>query len=85
MGEPNSQQQEALDELKDWIIGRKSGLKDVGLDDDLIDTRLVDSVGFVEYIMLIEEVGDCEIAVDAGVIEKVRTLRGVLNHFLVDI
>ena len=82
MEEPNSQQQEALDELKDWIISRKKGLADVGLDDDLIETRLVDSVGFVEYIMLIEEVGDCEITVDATVIEKVRTLRGVLEHFL---
>jgi acyl carrier protein len=72
----------SIDAIKEWIISRNEGRQDVGADEDLIDCRLVDSLSFVEFIFLIEEVSGEEIDVDKLDLNDVRTLAAIKKRFL---
>ena len=71
-----------LNRVKAWILTRApAGQTEVALDVDLIETGLVSSVFFTEYVLVIEEIIGTEIEIDETIVDRVRTLRGVAQHF----
>jgi acyl carrier protein len=71
-----------INEVKQWLLAKKKYLPDIPLDLDLIENDIVDSLSFVEYVLVIEEVSGREVVVDDGVLDKVRTLERVQSHFM---
>ncbi|MEU8550913.1 acyl carrier protein [Streptomyces roseoverticillatus] len=45
----------ALQAVREFILGRNPGLGELPDDLDLIDSRAINSLGFVEFIFLLEE------------------------------
>lgn len=70
-----------LNRVKEWILAKAPGRTDIELDVDVIETGLVNSVSFTEYVLIIEELCGEEIEINETIVEKVRTLRGVLENF----
>ncbi len=71
-----------LNRVKEWILTKvPAGHPDVALDMDLIESGLVNSVFFTEYVLVIEELAGSEIEIDESIVDKVRTLRGVSENF----
>lgn len=70
-----------LNRVKEWILTKAPGRTDIELDVDVIETGLVNSVSFTEYVLIIEELSGAEIEIDETIVEKVRTLRGVVENF----
>jgi acyl carrier protein len=68
--------------IRSWLMARKPELTEIGLDDDLIDTRVIDSLGFVEFVMFIEELVGCDIMITDSNVAALRTLRGIHDQVL---
>jgi acyl carrier protein len=51
------------------------------LDHDLIESRILDSLGFVEFILLIEEHSGREISIDSVSKEDFRTIDSIRKRF----
>lgn len=71
-----------IDQIKEWIVAKHEDRTDIGADEDLIDNRLVDSLSFVEFVFLIQEVSGVEIDTDDLDISDVRTLAAIQKCFL---
>lgn len=71
-----------IDQIKEWILAKHENRTDVGADEDLVDNRLVDSLSFVEFVFLIQEVSGVEIDMDTLNISDVRTLAAIQKRFL---
>ncbi|GLW21375.1 acyl carrier protein [Microbispora triticiradicis] len=71
-----------IDQIKEWILAKHKNRTDVGVDEDLVDSRLVDSLSFVEFVFLIQEVSGVEIDMDTLNISDIRTLAAIEKHFL---
>lgn len=71
-----------IDQIKEWILARHEDRTDIGADEDLIDSRLIDSLSFVEFVFLIQELGGLEIDLDTLDLSHVRTLADIQKHFL---
>jgi hypothetical protein len=75
-------QSDLVDQVRSWLLARNPGLADIGLDEDLIDSRVIDSLGFTEFLLLLEELVGHEITLDASNVVVFRTLRGIRDHVL---
>lgn len=73
---------EKINEIKQWLLSKKKYLSDIPFDLDLIEHNIVDSLSFVEYVLVIEEISGREVVVDDSVLDKVRTLEGVQRNYL---
>ena len=51
------------------------------LDCDLIESRILDSLGFVEFILLVEEHSGREISIDSVSKEDFRTIDSIRKRF----
>ncbi|MGH3793851.1 MAG: phosphopantetheine-binding protein [Pseudonocardiaceae bacterium] len=72
----------SINEVKSWILAKHPDRQDVGADEDLIETRLVDSLSFVEFIFVIEQASGAEIDMDRLDLGDLRTLAAIEKHFL---
>ena len=68
-------------ELVDWVVLKKKLSEPVNLTQDLVDTGVLDSLFFVEYILMIEDLSGTEVVVGEELLEKTRTLQMVKEHF----
>lgn len=68
-------------EIEKWL--KEKDKSNAGFDGstDLIEQGLVDSLIFVEFILMIEEYAETEITINDDIIEKVRTLDDVEQNF----
>ncbi|WZB60726.1 hypothetical protein WJ970_23425 [Achromobacter xylosoxidans] len=48
---------------------------------DLIESRIVDSLMFVEFLLFLEDHFGCEILLDSGDVGAFRTVRGIYDNF----
>ncbi len=71
-----------INEVRQWLLSKNKFISDIPLDLDLIENDVVDSLSFVEYVLVIEEISGKEVVVDDTVLEKVRTLEGVQLHYM---
>lgn len=73
----NSEMSESLGAVKRWLLTRKPEIQDLELDFDLIDSRVLDSLSFLEFVFFLEEVTGREIKVTPDVVDSLRTLRSI--------
>lgn len=73
-----------IETLRAWLLDVHPDLAAIDDDTDLFEQKLIDSINFVEYILIIEELIDREIPVTPDLIPKTSTLGRVREHFLAD-
>ncbi|MCI4041577.1 MULTISPECIES: acetyl xylan esterase [unclassified Streptomyces] len=66
-----------------WLNEKNPGLDGpIGVDEDLIEARLIDSMDFLEFIDLLEEISGDSIDLQEVTIDDFRTLARVKERFL---
>lgn len=70
-----------LEQVTQWIQARHPEVAEIGPDLDLIDSRLVDSLGFLEFIALIERLTGKPIDVETLDIDDFRSLARIEQAF----
>jgi acyl carrier protein len=73
----NGEVSQGLQSVKKWLLARKPEHQDLELDLDLIESRVLDSLSFLEFVFFLEEITGREIKVTAEVVESFRTLRKI--------
>lgn len=73
---------DALAPLRDWLLEKNPDRTRIDDDLDLFANKLIDSINFVEFILILEEIIDREIPVSPDLVQKTATLRRVAEHFL---
>ena len=76
---------EEIAELLEWLQARNKSGKEITLQTDLIEEKVIDSLTFVEYVMMIEEVTGETVVVDDSILSKVNTLAQVELTFFADV
>lgn len=71
-----------LQKITDWILERHSDMTEIDLDADLIENRLIDSLAFVEFVFLIEQVSGKPVNTDTLEVDDLRSLRRISENFL---
>jgi acyl carrier protein len=70
-----------LQQVTAWIRGRHPRVQDIDPDQDLIDNRLIDSLGLVEFIILIEKLSGRPLDIDALDIDSFRSLNNIQRRY----
>jgi acyl carrier protein len=70
-----------LEKLKTWIVDRHPDLTGIAPDVDLIENRLIDSLSFVEFLLVIEQLSGRPIDMGRPNLDQVRTLNAVGQHY----
>lgn len=78
----NTAGRDPLEQVKTWLLARKPELSDIDLDLDLIDTRVLDSLAFITFIVYLEGLVGCEIDTDSLNADSFRTLRLISDNIL---
>ncbi|MFC4727650.1 hypothetical protein [Coralloluteibacterium thermophilus] len=76
-----SLQASGIETLREWLLERHPDVARIDDDTDLFERKLIDSINFVEYILIIEELIDREIPVTPDLIPKTATLGRVRDNF----
>ncbi|MFE5714243.1 acyl carrier protein [Streptomyces sp. NPDC056501] len=66
----------------DWLRERNPTVDEIPEDLDLIESRLIDSLGFMEFILLLEDLIGRELQIDRIDVDQFRTLRSLKDTFL---
>ena len=80
--ESASQQGDVVEKLKDWIVAQNKSAQGMGLDTDIIENRLIDSLNFINFLLLVEELRGRDIPEEQVVLDRFRTLRAIRENFL---
>ncbi len=72
---------DGLDAVVDYLRRCKPELDHVPADLDLIENRILDSLAFVEFLLLLEEHTGQEISIDSISREDFRTLANIRKRF----
>ncbi|TDU04279.1 phosphopantetheine binding protein [Streptomyces sp. 846.5] len=70
-----------IDKVRDWILGRHPERTELAADVDLIESRLVDSLAFVELVYTIEDAAGIEVDFESIDIEDFQTLATIEKAF----
>ncbi len=73
---------EIIEQLRGWIVSHNQVPAHVDLDTDIIESRLIDSLSFVEFLMLLEELRGAQIPHHQVTLERFKTLRSIQQHYL---
>lgn len=71
-----------LDKVKQWILDKNQDVDQIDLDLDLIENRVIDSLQFIDFILLLEELSGKEISMTNFSVNQVQTLRAINENFL---
>jgi acyl carrier protein len=71
----------SINEVRNWVLAKHADRQDIGTDEDLIETRLVDSLSFVEFIFVIEQASGIEIDLETLDLDDLRTLAAIEKRF----
>jgi acyl carrier protein len=71
--------------LEAWLLSQapNGDRTSIGPDVDLIDEEVIDSLAFINFLLLIEELRGAEILADELDLESFRTLRRIATTFFV--
>jgi acyl carrier protein len=73
---------QAIQTLRQWIGQRHPDHADIDEGVDLIQNKLIDSINYVEYILIIEELIGRDIPVTPDLVARTSSLALVREHFL---
>jgi len=77
--------EERLVAVKRWLLAKKPALgDDIDLDLDLIESRVIDSLGFIDFVFFLEQLTGRELQTDAESVKVFRTLRSLQERILSD-
>ena len=65
----------------DYLLSKRPDLKEIDLDLDLIENRILDSLGFVNFLYVLEEHTGEEISLEHVPPEDFRTVRSITKRF----
>ncbi|MFI9123554.1 acyl carrier protein [Streptomyces bikiniensis] len=72
-----------MERIAEWLHEKNPGLDGpIGPDEDLIEARLIDSMDFLEFVDLLEELSGRSIDLQEVTIDDFRTLARVRERFL---
>lgn len=71
-----------IERLRTFIADNQDAKRDFSNDDDLIETGLIDSLRFVDFVLLVAELCGRDIRLDAIDIEEFRTLETIRRIWL---
>ncbi|GAA3249427.1 acyl carrier protein [Streptomyces lavendulae] len=72
-----------MDRIAAWLHEKNPGLDGpIAADEDLIEARLIDSMDFLEFVDLLEELSGTTIDLQEVTIDDFRTLDNVQKRFL---
>ncbi|MEW2400454.1 holo-ACP synthase [Streptomyces sp. NPDC046862] len=72
---------DGLQQVKDWILKRHPEREDLATDVDLIENRLIDSLSFVEFVFLLEQLSGKPIEMETLEVDAIRTLDAIERTF----
>ena len=72
-----------IDEVRNWILARHPERQIIDAEEDLIESRLVDSLTFVELVYVIENATGVEIDFDSIDVKDFKTLSAMEKAFFV--
>lgn len=72
---------DGLQQVKDWIVKRHPDQLDLTPDLDLIENRLIDSLSFVEFVFLLEQLSGRSIEMETLEVDAIRTLGAIEENF----
>lgn len=72
-----------IDEVRTWILNRHPERQTIDAEENLIESRLVDSLTFVELVYVIENATGVEIDFDNIDIQDFQTLAAIEKAFFV--
>jgi len=70
-----------IEKVRDWILGRHPDRTELAFDVNIIESRLVDSLSFVELVYAIEDASGAEIDFDTIDVEDFQTLNTIQRAF----
>ena len=70
-----------VEKVKDWILGRHAERDELAPDENIIDSRLVDSMSFIELIYVIESASGAEIDFDSIDLADFQSLSAIDRAF----
>jgi acyl carrier protein len=73
-----------IERLRDWLLSEHPECEEIGPDTDLLDGVLTDSLEFIAFLVLVEEVRGEPIAAEEVNRESFRTLNTIRETFLTD-
>ncbi|QHC24595.1 acyl carrier protein [Streptomyces sp. GS7] len=68
-------------DVRDWILERNPDLTDLQPETDIIDSRIVDSLQFVELVLFIEDLRGAALESNDVSLDSFRTLKGIEQTF----
>lgn len=72
---------DGLQQVRDWILKRHPEREDIAPDLDLIENRLIDSLSFVEFVFLLEQLSGRTIEMETLEVDAIRTLGAIDSNF----
>jgi acyl carrier protein len=79
--EPRNEMSRKIQKVREFIIDNHGGSCSFGDTDDLIDCGLIDSLRFMDFVLLIEELSGIAIPIDGLDIEQFRTIENISKSF----
>lgn len=79
---PAVQRSESLQTLEAFLREDHPELTEIGMDQDLIDSRILDSLRFMNFLFLLEELTGVPFEIDRIAVDDFRTLRTIEQRFL---
>lgn len=73
-----------IERVRAWLLARNPEVTAIDWDEDLIDTRLIDSLDFPQLILFLEDLAGRELELTPENVVGFRTLRGIRDKVLVD-
>jgi len=76
------QSSNGIGQVTAWLLAKRPDLQEIDWDMDLIENRVIDSLGFVDFVFFLEELTGRELDTDARSVHSFRTLRAIQNDIL---
>jgi acyl carrier protein len=71
-----------IERVRGWLLGRRPDLEEIDFDMDLIENRVIDSLGFLDFVFFLEELTGRELQTDLQSVSSFRTLRAIQGNIL---
>jgi acyl carrier protein len=76
------QSSNGIGQVTAWLLAKRPELEEIDWDMDLIENRVIDSLGFMDFVFFLEELTGRELDTDARSVNSFRTLRAIQSDIL---
>ena len=71
-----------IEQVTAWLLAKRPDLGQIDPDLDLIENRVIDSLGFIDFVFFLEELAGRELEANAQSVNSFRTLRAIQSDIL---